>query len=1642
MQYSSRRCLVLLVMGISGLGCMAADTSVAQQIKQSSYHRNAERSVAQQLSGGTPALQAQLAGGRSAISVAVADFDRDGVTDLVTGYSVGGGGALTFQRGNSAAVAPTGSDFTAFVQGVIAPAFLPAATTFALPIRPDFLLAADVNGDGPTDLLAAAKGDTNAYLLTGRGSGNFNVPQAIALNGTVTALTTWRQANGSSLVLAGVCAASGCSLQAIDHKGVVKFVLALPGSATAIDLARINGGNLDDIAVAAGGKVLLFNGDAVIAGSTQSETLPVSNALTLAAGRYVYDARGMMQLAVLDSGGTLHVLARSGVDSHEYTPAELRALKPWGRGGAGESYVDPSPKPAGMPWAEVEALPNVGPGDGSVPLLVRGRLTTNGNDDLAVLSGSQVTQVAHGSVLTGSARVSAPVITQDSSTAPVLGAALARISPDPRAGLITADGSASPKIAVPETGGITFYVNTTTDANDTLTTANRCTNNVPSSTLQCTLRDAINLSTKSPSGPNTIDVPAGTYTITQQNPFSDNDSNNANYHFDVDSNVSIVGAGSATTIIGYTNAATSPDKVMSLNSSNNLGAANAYYTYTIALTGLMLKNGQNTNPAVDNSYGGNFDWEGKDGSLTLSDVTSTGGNVATNGDGGGMHADNYSGTTYSPLVITNSTFSNNTATLFGGGISVDDDVEASINYSTISGNTVSDSSGQGAGINLRLPAKAAQPLSSIGGSTISGNTVTNYQGGGMHADYGVSLTSDTFTNNTAAQGGGIHFFSQTTSGSVVDSTFTGNTGAVFLQSETSLETMSISYSRFHGNTPGSGDSAHTAVSSGGAVTATDNWWGCNPTTSATSIAGTNCDTAGAIASTPGTFSGNPFTKLILTLSTTTPTGAASFSATGSTAQDSSGNAYTNTEDNALSGVPAMLVITQPDSTATSDTGFLDGSDSITESATPDTGKVDYGSGASVNAAVTVDGFTVTTPYTLEESDLTVTSAHNGNIEAGGVGTYTLTVTNSGNSVTSGTITLSDPVPSGFTISSIVAGSGWSCTASTTTNVSCTLSTTLSAGGTSVVTVTVSVSSSDIGSYTNIVTVGGGGELDANNDTGTDTTLVVGAPTFSEAFSPTNIAANGTSTVTFTLGNPSANPVALTGVAFTDSLPTNLKVATPANASTTCTSGSVTAAAASTTISLSGASVNAGSTCTVTVNVTSATAGIYTNTTGTLNSTNGPTGPTASATLAVGYTAPGFGEAFSPTTITTGGTSTVTFTITSASSNPAAYTGLAFTDNLPTNLVVATPLSATTTCTSGTVTAVAGGTSISLSGGQIAPNTSCTVTVNVTSATAGSYTNTTGTLTDTQGVNGTTASAALTVLSPPTISIAFSPTTISPSANSTLTFTITNNNSSSLTGIAFSDTLPTGMVIATPNGLSGSCSFGTITATAGSGSVSLSGALITATSTCIFSVSVTSTTAGSYSNTTGAISSTNTGTGAASNTATLTVGDTIWILNGNMQLERLSESGTQLNQTSITATASTLGSIAFDNLGNAWVVGNADSKVYKYSATAGTVSSGVTTGGVNSPTGVAIDGQGNAWIANGNNTVSEIANGATAVSPSTGYQNGTGTLNSPTGILVDNAGSVWVINSGGNTVTKIIGAAAPAVTPTVTGVTNNTLGTRP
>jgi DNA-binding beta-propeller fold protein YncE len=73
-------------------------------------------------------------------------------------------------------------------------------------------------------------------------------------------------------------------------------------------------------------------------------------------------------------------------------------------------------------------------------------------------------------------------------------------------------------------------------------------------------------------------------------------------------------------------------------------------------------------------------------------------------------------------------------------------------------------------------------------------------------------------------------------------------------------------------------------------------------------------------------------------------------------------------------------------------------------------------------------------------------------------------------------------------------------------------------------------------------------------------------------------------------------------------------------------------------------------------------------------------------------------------------------------------------------------------------------------------------------------------------------------------------------------------------------------------------------------------------------------------------------------------------------------------------------------------------------------------------------------------VSEFNSAGTAVTASTAYASDT--LSTPGGIAIDSAGSLWVTNTGGNSVTEILGAAAPVVTPAVNAVTNSTLGVRP
>ena len=398
---------------------------------------------------------------------------------------------------------------------------------------------------------------------------------------------------------------------------------------------------------------------------------------------------------------------------------------------------------------------------------------------------------------------------------------------------------------------------------------------------------------------------------------------------------------------------------------------------------------------------------------------------------------------------------------------------------------------------------------------------------------------------------------------------------------------------------------------------------------------------------------------------------------------------------------------------------------------------------------------------------------------------------------------------------------------------------------------------------------------------------------SKSFTPTSISTGQTARLNIKLLSTRDKAVqpsqVLTGVSFTDNLPAGLTVAATPNATTDCTSGNVTATAGSTLVTLSGATIDPETSCLVQVDVTASVLGTYTNTipkdTVTSNENFKNTYDTI-ATLNV-VNPPVISKAFSPTSVKAGVVSTLTVTVTN--SNTQAFTGAVLTDNLPTGLVVAGTPNASTTCVGGTVAAAVAGTSIALTNATIPASGSCTFRADVVSNTPALYPNSipAGALTTIEGASNTDpANATLTVLQPPTVAKAFSPTTIDVGATSLLTLTLGNANAGAITlAAALTDTLPGTLVVANPNGLSGTCTLGSVTAAPAGNTIQYANGASIPPGGCTIEVLVTGAQAGSYPNVIPA-SALDTSAGANPSAATATldiravaIGNRVWFDNG-------------------------------------------------------------------------------------------------------------------------------------------------------------------
>jgi MSHA biogenesis protein MshQ len=117
------------------------------------------------------------------------------------------------------------------------------------------------------------------------------------------------------------------------------------------------------------------------------------------------------------------------------------------------------------------------------------------------------------------------------------------------------------------------------------------------------------------------------------------------------------------------------------------------------------------------------------------------------------------------------------------------------------------------------------------------------------------------------------------------------------------------------------------------------------------------------------------------------------------------------------------------------------------------------------------------------------------------------------------------------------------------------------------------------------------------------------------------------------------------------------------------------------------------------------------------------------------------KSFSPAAINPGDTSILTVTLTNPTTT-VNITGAAFTDIYPGGMTNSSTPTLTNSC-GGTATAVANGSSLSLSGATIPQGASCAVTVRVT--TTATVTNSTGAVTSTNAASGSSASATLDLI---------------------------------------------------------------------------------------------------------------------------------------------------------------------------------------------------------------------------------------------------------------------------------------------------------
>ena len=416
-----------------------------------------------------PALLAQALQRNEAepLALASADFDEDGVPDLICGYAHAGSGIITRLRGNVDSIyenSPEALRRKATGEFTDAP-FLSPARVFALSIEPEFLGAGDFDGDGHWDIVAASRTSDALYLLPGDGRGGFGEAKRVALPGTVTALVTGEinRRDGLDDVVVAVNGQDGP--KALVFEGPEGALRAKPetfdlqADASALALGQLDEDYPIDLAIAAGRELMIVHGRdrklsldeksraEVPQASISRGSLPFT-VRSLAIGDFSGNNRN--DVALLSDDGAIHLQSRN--KQEEKSSKQTDGLHDWSS--------------SRLPFGEWPRSHH----------LICARVSGSANDDLLVVdSASRQLHIVMGKPLDTGTVAESPILTEgtlqreaEAVSLDVEGEPAAvlpmRLNSDARNSLVVLNGShAGPSVLLPQVAS-TFVVTNTNDS--------------------------------------------------------------------------------------------------------------------------------------------------------------------------------------------------------------------------------------------------------------------------------------------------------------------------------------------------------------------------------------------------------------------------------------------------------------------------------------------------------------------------------------------------------------------------------------------------------------------------------------------------------------------------------------------------------------------------------------------------------------------------------------------------------------------------------------------------------------------------------------------------------------------------------------------------------------------------------------------------------------------------------------------------------------------------------------------------------------------------------------------------------------------------------------------------------------------------